>query len=245
MRLRSLLRFDLLLLLLSVGSQLAAAAQSVPSKAEPEPPTSFGTVTGHVYLAGSNAPARFARVALQPTEVKDAPSWQPGKPNAVPFIVYETDLNGGFHMDHVKPGAYYVVASSPGCMSPFAQFTKEELQKPSPEVARRLANAAPSVNVAPNATASITLQLQKGASLAGETRFDDGTSFPGADLSLERRGSDGKWSPPRATEGSATSNAEGHWELSGLPPGQYRVLCVCTWKNGIRARSWATTSPRG
>ncbi len=204
------------------GLDSRAQAQSKqPVKVEPV--TAFGSVTGHVYLAGSNAPARFAKVALQPFDVKDPAPAGPGKMGAVPFTVYQTDLLGAFRIDRVKPGTYYVVVNAPGCMSPFALFTKEELQNPSAEVAKRIASAVPAVRVQPNATATLTLRLRRGASLSGTVRFDDGTAFAQASVSIQKRGSDGKWAAPRATDAWGSTDTDGQWTIDGLPPGEYRV----------------------
>ena len=184
---------------------------------------SLGSVTGHVYLAGSNAPARLARVALQPFDVKDPPKTQGGAMGAAQFTVYQTDLEGAFRIDGVRPGVYYVVVTSAGCLSPFALFTKEELQTPSAEVARRIAAVVPAVSVRPNAVADITLRLRRGASIAGTARFDDGTPFGQAFVTLDKHGADGKWSKPRATEAYGSTDSDGHWRLEGLPAGEYRV----------------------
>ncbi len=212
-----------LMALAGAGSRSAAQVQGTAARIEAEPVASFGSVTGHVYLVGSNAPARFARVALQPFDVKDPPQGAPGKTVPVPFTIYQTDLNGGFRIDHVRAGMYYVVVNSPGCLSPFATFTKEELQNPSPEVAARIASAVPAVSVRPNATADVTLRLQKGAALSGVVRFDDGTPFAEAYVLVNKRGPDGKWTQPRATEAGTVTDTDGHWAIHGLPAGDYRL----------------------
>ena len=52
-----------------LGLVTAASAQTRAAHVEPAAPVIFGAVSGHVYLAGSNAPARFVQIALQPSFV--------------------------------------------------------------------------------------------------------------------------------------------------------------------------------
>ena len=72
------------------------------------------TVSGHVYCADTNAPARMASVILQPAEAIDA--FKPGADNHVSSHgeSVQTLLDGSFTIQHVPPGTYYVIASEPG-----------------------------------------------------------------------------------------------------------------------------------
>ncbi len=200
-----------------------AASTAKTAHPDPQPVPDYGAVTGHVYLAGSNLPARFVQVALQPIDVqtpKDLPS---GRTVPTAFSVYETDLNGSFALGRVVPGTYYLVIKSPGTLSPLAAFSLAELQHPDEETIKRIAASVPAVTVAPGATSTVTLTLQRGASLSGSIRFDDGTPYAQAGVSVQRREAGGKWASPRASESYATSDLEGHWEIGGLPEGVYRV----------------------
>ena len=217
LRLRLFAMHAVLVALLSIS--LPSHAQGKAAKAEPAP-SSFGSVAGHVFFAGNSLPVRFAQVALQPIEVKSATT---GKADTPSFQVYQTDLAGAFQIDHVPPGVYFVVVKYPGCLSPFAAFTQSELEHPTPEQAQLLAAAAPTVSVSPNNAAAVNVRLEQGASLAGNVRFDDGTPFASALVSVKKHGADGKWAAPRATEVYTEADTGGHWQIGGLPPGEYRI----------------------
>lgn len=201
--------------LISVSS---GSAQTRSAKSETEPPVTYGAISGHVSFAGNNAPVRFASVALQPIESKNS-----GKASTPSFTVYETDLAGDFHIDHVPSGSYYVVVKHPGSLSPFASFTQAELEHPSPEIAQKIAAAIPAVSLRPGQPATINLALHTGASISGVVRFDDGTPYADAFVQLKRHGSDGKWTAPNAVDAYVHADHEGHWDFAGLPPGEYRV----------------------
>ncbi len=213
--------------LISLSSLCACAvaqAQSKPARVEPErAAASFGTVSGHVYIAGSNAPARLIQVALQPIEIKTDAEPTPGKMQPANFTVYRTGLDGSFLINRVAPGTYYIVTKDPGFLSPFSQFTLAELQHPATEVAQRMTATLPVISVRPNATATVNVVLGRGASLGGVVRFDDGTPFPNASVSIIRRGSDGKWAEPRGMDANGNTDGDGRWEIGGLPPGDYKA----------------------
>lgn len=203
-----------------------AYAQAKAAKPEVVANTSFGVVAGHVFFAGNNLPVRFAEVALQPLDVKGSSA--PGKVEKPSFQVYQTDLAGAFAIDHVAPGTYFVVVKYPGSLSPLANFSQSELEQPTSEQASKIAALIPTVSVAPNNTSSIDVRLQQGGSMSGVVRFDDGTPFANAQLSVERRGPDGKWASPRATNSNSKADLGGQWEIGGLPAGEYRIKVLLT-----------------
>ena len=77
-----------------------------------------GTVTGHVYCADTNAPARVASVQLKP--VKDAKRSRTSllAGDAPIGGIARTGFDGSFTLSKVPPGSYYVVASAQGYLSP-------------------------------------------------------------------------------------------------------------------------------
>ncbi len=202
-----------------VAVSLALHAQGRTPKTEPAP-ASLGSVAGHVFFAGNSLPVRFAQVALQPIDVRSSTT---GKAETPSFQIYQTDLAGAFQIDRVPPGVYFVVVKYPGRLSPFAAFTQSELEHPTPEQAQLLAAAVPTVSVSPNNTVAVNVRLEQGASLAGNIRFDDGSPFANALVSVKKHGSDGKWAAPRATEVYTEADTGGHWQIGGLPPGEYRI----------------------
>lgn len=97
-----------LLLLLSLFT-LAVTAQSNSAK----PATS--TVTGHVYCADTNAPARMASVMLEPVRIVDeAGIVTSGSHSQIMMTAVQTGLDGSFMIPKVSPGAYYVIAYKAG-----------------------------------------------------------------------------------------------------------------------------------
>ena len=87
-------------LLLGAGLWWAALGGTQQPGVERE---ATGAVTGHVYCADTNLPARFASVALEPVEI--APERPTGQPSQQPTVkVAQTRLDGGFSVARVKPG---------------------------------------------------------------------------------------------------------------------------------------------
>lgn len=205
---------------------IALPAQTKPSSPDAPTVTSFGTVTGHVYFAGSNAPARLVNIALQPIQVKLEDAFQPGKRPALGFTIYQTGLDGSYTIPHVAPGTYYVVVNEPGFLSPFTQFTPQEMAHPTPDLAQKMAATLPAVAVRPNATSTLDVMLQRGAGISGALRFDDGTPYVGGRIFVQRRNAEGKWVSTSGYSDRAVADADGRWEVSGLLPGEYRLRVV-------------------
>ncbi len=218
--------FTFCFLALAYAAASVVAAQTKSPAPVPEPPTSFGTVTGHVYFAGSNAPARLVNIALQPIQVQLEDRFQAGKRPTLTFTIYQTTLDGSYTIPHVAPGTYYVVVNEPGFLSPFGQFTPQEMANPTPEIAQKMAATLPAVSVRPNATSTMDIVLQRGAGLSGTVRFDDGTPYVGAGVFVQRRSGAGKWVDTSSYSTRAFADADGRWSLSGLLPGEYRLRIV-------------------
>jgi hypothetical protein len=179
-----------------------------------------GSVSGHVYFAGADAPARFATVALQPIAVKpDDRPWKE-RENDPPIHIYSTLLDGSFQIPKVPAGTYYVVAKYPGYLSPFSQFTNAELVHPAADVQQRIAALLPMVTVTANTAATIDIRLTRGASVSGTVTFDDGTPYAEATVTLMQHGADGKWEEGRLPK-EDTADDLGHFRLTGLGPGEY------------------------
>ena len=118
-----------------IAGTAVLAAQTRSTTPDLPVPT-FGSVSGHVSFAGNNAPARFASIALQPVENRSAVGAAAKPPNQN-FSVYQTDLSGDFHIDHVATGTYYVIVKYPGAVSPFAPLRKPTWSIPPPRSRRR------------------------------------------------------------------------------------------------------------
>jgi hypothetical protein len=191
-----------------------AAQQAVVAATE-----STGIVTGHVYLSDGGGPARLAQVALQPVEVKsDDRPWEEREKDA-PFRLYRTGLDGGFRIEHVRPGSYYIVVKEPGYLSPFAQFTNAQLVHPTVEDQQKIAAALPVVIVLANNTATLDIHLVRGAVLSGTVAFDDGKPYPDQRVTVLQK-VNGKWQPLMLANEGQTDDL-GNFRITGLLEGDY------------------------
>ena len=214
---------------LGLISALLLANPALPAQstaAKPEPATNFGTVTGHVTFAGSNAPARLVNIALQPIQVQTPDRLQPGKRAALGFTIYQTELDGSYTIPYVAPGTYFVVVNEPGFLSPFTQFTMQEMAQPTPDIAAKMVATLPAVSVRPNATSTLDVTLQRGAGLSGTLRFDDGMPYVAGGVFIQRHTAGGKWVSTSSYSSRAIADADGRWQVTGLPPGEYRLRVV-------------------
>lgn len=212
------------LLLLSLFT-LAVTAQSNSAK----PATS--TVTGHIYCADTNAPARMASVMLEPVRVVDeAGIVTSGSHSQIMMTAVQTGLDGSFVIPKVSPGAYYVIAYKPGYLSPLATFPADVLDHPSEEDRKRIAATVPKITVEAGLPASIDLRLERGAAISGVILFDDGS--PAADLvvhALIRHATAQKetWSTlpstPLVMAGDVRTDDLGRYRIAGLAPRDYAV----------------------
>ena len=93
-----------------------------------------GTVSGHVYCADTNAPARGAQVQLE--GVKDTEHRLAGHGQASTDMpaggIVQTALDGSFVIPNVPPGSYYVVAKAAGYLSPRADAKDIDDAEPPP-----------------------------------------------------------------------------------------------------------------
>jgi hypothetical protein len=203
---------------------LAASAQS-SSAAKP----GTGTVTGHVYCADTNAPARVASVQLEP--VKDAK--QSGASlftgDAPVGGIARTGFDGSFTLSKVPPGSYYVVASAQGYLTPLPNGDESDDAEPKPPAGQPPV-VIPRVDVGADQAASIDIRLERGAAISGTVRFDDGSPASGVMVMVLHRNKD-KWAPstppvPFATAMPPATDDVGHYRISGLRDRDYVLMAV-------------------
>ncbi len=159
----------LLCALFSLAVARAQTATPAPEATGSVAESVFGSVSGHVYCADTNAPARFATVTLQPAPEKTEAS--PGKriapaPQSAPPAT-RTGLDGGFHFSVVGPGTYFLVADYPGYVSPIAKLSADELKSKEPSDIEKVEKLLVKVTVAANKDSGSEIELERGAAIAG------------------------------------------------------------------------------
>jgi hypothetical protein len=223
-----------IVLVISVAFSLAATAQQGQKK---QPTT---TVTGHVYLADTNTPARLATVMLEPARALDNdPNPHPPKDRNAEMIytsAVQTLLDGSFTIPKVAPGAYYVVAYKSGYLSPLSTLSEDALKHPTQEDHKRIAGILPRITVQAGLPASVEVRLERGSAISGTVLFDDGSPASGLPVHALVRRKDGQketWSPLRpkpfalmAEMTDAYTDDLGRYRLTGLQSREYMVEVV-------------------
>ena len=205
---------------------VAVRAQAVA----PQPP---GSVSGHVSCADTNRPARLARVTIEPVEDLQAVSVD-AKGNIVrqrtisTAIVAETGADGGYSIESVPPGQYYILAELPGYLSPLAEFSSENIALPSEQDERRFREGLQRVIVLSGQTARMDFRLERGGAIDGRVQYDDGSPVTGAWINVLRKDEKLGWQPlsdialSRFQYALATDD-RGHYRVAMLPAGEYLI----------------------
>ena len=213
-------------LLLLASSTLAATAQSSAK-------LGTGTVTGHVYCADTNAPARMASVQLKPDkEIAPRPSTDRHDIGMPTNGVVETALDGSFAIPNVAPGSYYVIVTAAGYLSPRPHDDKSDTSEDakSQPPASKPPVTIPRVDLTADQTANIDIRLERGAAVSGNIRFDDGSAIANVPVMLLHKSKD-KWVPlPTGgygvffTPSSMMTDDLGHYRIGGLREGEYVLM---------------------
>ena len=221
------------------GIILLAAVCSATSAQQPKgpkPQTPRGTVTGSIYCADTNAPARLARVSLIPIS---------RQPNGQLFIT-QSDLEGRFSVGRVTEGTYYVSVQYGGYLDTFPDIWASDLARMRTEERKQIEARAITVSVTAQQTSSVSVRLERAAVLEGTVLYDDGS--PAVGLSITIRPKPG----PRSDSGakkpteddpytviSALNDAlqritddRGHYRAVGLAPGDYLVSTMLSTASG-------------
>ena len=217
------MRASILLGLCLLGFATPVVAQQKPA----DEAVATTTVSGHVYCADTNAPARMASVILQPAGAIDA--LKPGGDNHVSSHgeSVETLLDGSFTIQHVPPGTYYVIASEPGYISPVASLFLPASDHATTEdsAAKRIPRSAPRITVQANLPVTVNVTLERGAAVSGTVLYDDGSPASGLHVMVLVRIKDG-WvhlpsNPVGNSSYSASTDDQGNYRISGLPARDY------------------------
>lgn len=218
------MRLGLTVIALALNSVLSAKAQQ-GGHAE-----AVGTVTGHVFCADTQRPARLAQVKLvrlpSVADLKLAGKSVPLTNGSLSGNPVETSLDGSYSIRNVKPGEYYVVADMQGYLLPLGEFTEKELAATDTPSRTRIAKSVHTVTVEAQQVTREEIVLQRGATVSGTITYDDGTPAFGLGIKLLVKSQEGKWAPLehgryRSHSELNSTDDQGNYRITGLPPGVY------------------------
>ena len=206
---------------------LAVGAAVLGQEKRGEQPSGLTTVSGHVYRADTNAPARMANVVLQPVEIIDSMTSGGNKRMFSNGEAVQTLLDGSFLIPHVAPGTYYVIASQAGYVSHLASMSIRDDATPSAKEdgEKKVARTAPRITVQADVPVVINVTIERGAAVSGTVLYDDGSPANGVRLQLLIRRK-GEWTNVPSTPLDVSNlygetDDQGHYRISGLPAGEY------------------------
>jgi Carboxypeptidase regulatory-like domain len=222
------MRFPFAVTACAIACAIVCAAAS-PQQKPADRTAATSTVSGHVFCADTNAPARMATVILQPADAIDAIT--PGEPKSIASSgeTAQTSMDGSFTIQHVAPGTYYVIASQVGYISPLALRYMPPGGDPLPtdQKTKDVPPAAPRITVEGNLPVAANVTIERGAAVSGAVLYDDGSPASGIQVSLLTHFKNGwtqiMFNGPVGTNSGFTAQTddEGHYRLTGLPAGKY------------------------
>ena len=198
-----------------------------------------GTVSGLVYCADTQHPARLAHVTVVPLPLAVASS-SINKRDTPQHYSSDTRTDGSFFVKRVPPGDYYISVTYPGYLTPEYQFSVDDLLQPTPEIRKHISDVVPVVTVAANRTASVSVYINRGAAISGTLRYDDGSPIPDTEIVPLHRNSSGAWTDSasstsnRLFENGGTDDL-GRFRIQGLAPGEYTLKIPRAYDVGLRA----------
>lgn len=200
-----------------------------------KPDPTKGTVTGIVICDDTGKPARFATVTLTAAPAKDA---KDGDEGPLPSLENaDTDLDGRFRMEAVEPGRYYAFATLEGYLDPERgidlaklEGMKDDRQR-SLEAIHEWKQQMVEVTVGVHRASEVTVRIARAAEIAGNVTYDDGSPAIGMHFQLLRKTGTDTWTGVGLTLFSdwkiqSTSDGHGHYSLTNLPAGEYKVCAL-------------------
>jgi hypothetical protein len=213
---RRQLRLGFLLLLSILAGATAARGQSGDS----------GSVSGHVYCADTQKPARFASVHLRmaaPGSLTSGRRFGQGTSFAT------TGADGSFSVSNLEPGDYLVDASLPGYLRPLRGLDGDDISQMSQAEQDRLRASLTRITVLPNQTVAATVTIYRGGVLSGVISFDDGSPAPGVPVMAQSAdpdastGAQNSDTDSRHLAYSAQTDDRGEFRVVGVPSGVYTL----------------------
>ena len=190
----------------------------LPATAWSQQEKASGTVTGRVFCADVNLPARLVQMWLLPlTKPKVSGTGQ--KSDGRKQVSAQSKIDGSFVFSRVVPGEYYIQADYPGYLNPESRFPHEELRKPTDKEYVEMIKTLPTVSGVANKTVYVEVPLERGGSITGTVRYDHG-ALAHVEMELMRRDGAGRWS---RTFTRATTDDLGRFRLAGVSQGEYTL----------------------
>lgn len=206
----------------SAATLVCSAQDAPPPQATVAPTISTGTITGTVYCADTDLPARLAAVDLVQT----------AKYGYAMQDTSTTDLDGRFAFNHVQEGDYYVVAVLPGYENLMSVMTKSFLDAMTADDRKMLLAVVPNVTVSARLPAQLSIRLERGAEIDGNATYDDGSPAIGLHVSIAlKTGDESNGGAPQSSSeppiysgaGPTTTDDHGRFRILGVLPGEYLV----------------------
>lgn len=189
-----------------------------------------GKVVGHILCGDTRRPARGAMVMLQRVTEGAGP--------ATGLNAARVGNDGSYEIDHVAAGTYSVVAMLPGYLSPLDDLVVHQGQADFDKLMRAKLAEHGTVTVHENGTTAGDVTLERGAAISGRVLFPDGSPATQVTLQLEPvdQKPAGKGSSSSINAGSmmrlmftrqtTSTDDQGHFRVSGITPGKYRIVAV-------------------
>jgi hypothetical protein len=215
----------------------AAQEQAAPQTA----PVVYTAVSGHVTCGDTGHPARFAAVQLIPekpqpvqtsewTKVKDQKDLAKLQAKSASETLKGTGLSavsaidGSFEMPKVPAGTYYIVAELRGYLSPLSALSTADRMVGGARAISRIQASAEKI-VVQDAPLRVDVRLERGGSISGVIRYEDGSPAAGVTAVRMVMQEDGKWIVDTFNPlmPAATSDDRGRYRISGLAKGKYAI----------------------
>jgi hypothetical protein len=220
------------------SSQPAAAQEQAATQTAP---SVYTTVRGHVHCGDTGQPARFAAVQLIPEKAQQTQTsdWANVKDSKGMAKLMEksmsqaqkgtglsavSTIDGSFEMAKVPAGTYYVVAQLSGYLSPLSALSTRDLMMGGADAISRIQALAEKIVVL-DAPVRVDLRLERGGSMNGVIRYDDGSPAAGVKPVRMVLQEDGKWVVDTFNPlvPATSTDDRGHYRIGGLAKGKYAV----------------------